>query len=288
MFQELKEWRNRVKGNTLYQWIEAFVVILPIAFVIRTWGYGLYQVPTGSMETTMLVGERFIADKFTLFFKQPVRGDIISFNNPNFSYSKHTVVHLIQQYVWGPDNWTKRVIGEPGDHVQGKIIDGTPVVFINGKQLDEPYLNKYPLLEIAYPVNAFNLVPRSYDPKYSYQEQPFYRMSTQEVRQGKNICQLLGRPDVLYPHTPLQSWQQGSDQYDVHLGSDEYWVMGDNRLGSYDCRAWGPLKSSLIHGKIKLCLWSIDSSSGWWIWDLVRHPISFWKMIRWNRCLKAI
>jgi len=45
--------------------IAEFIALLMIIFLIRTIGFGLYQVPTGSMETTMLVGERFFADKFT-------------------------------------------------------------------------------------------------------------------------------------------------------------------------------------------------------------------------------
>ena len=48
--------------------IKEIVTLLFVVFLIRTFGFGLYQVPTGSMETTMLVGERFFADKFTVLF----------------------------------------------------------------------------------------------------------------------------------------------------------------------------------------------------------------------------
>ncbi|MDZ4123965.1 MAG: S26 family signal peptidase, partial [Hydrogenophaga sp.] len=53
---------------------EIFIILLVI-FLIRTFGFGLYQVPTGSMETTMLVGERFFADKFTPLFRPIKQGD---------------------------------------------------------------------------------------------------------------------------------------------------------------------------------------------------------------------
>lgn len=46
-------------------------ILLLIAFFIRTFFYGLYQVPTGSMETTMLVGERFLAEKLSVWFSSP-------------------------------------------------------------------------------------------------------------------------------------------------------------------------------------------------------------------------
>ena len=87
--------------------------LLLVVFVIRTFGFGLYQVPTGSMETTMLVGERFFADKFTYnFIRSPKRGDIIAFNDVMYHYSDNKLKRFVEEYVWGPSNVTKREIGE--------------------------------------------------------------------------------------------------------------------------------------------------------------------------------
>src|SRR3972149_7564534 len=108
------------------------VGLLLVVFLIRTFIFGLYQVPTGSMETTMLIGERFFADKLTVWFLPVQHGDIISFNDPTYPYSNSSLMYLFQQYVWGPSNWTERVIGLPGDHLQGAIEDGKPVVYRNG------------------------------------------------------------------------------------------------------------------------------------------------------------
>ncbi len=57
---------------------------------------------------------------------------------------------FLQRYVdilWGPSNWTKRVIGIPGDHVKGvsKTVSRSSISM--AKKLDEPYLNKWPLLK---------------------------------------------------------------------------------------------------------------------------------------------
>lgn len=281
------KWWNRPNKSTFAEYVQAFIVIVPIAFVIRTWGYGLYKVPTGSMETTLLIGESFVSDKFTYsFLRNPRRGEIIAFNEPDsskFRYSKNRFMRWFQHYIWGPENWTKRVVGLPGEHIQGKVEDGKTVVYINGEKFEEPYLNKYPLINTG-DYNA----PRSYDPKVAYDKQPFYRMNGMKVRQMKRICEENGYTCELPPGTPIVG-ASGSDIYDVVLktkekdGIDEYWVMGDNRLGSSDSRAFGPLDGSHIHGKIIFRLFSIDSNFGWFIFDLLSHPIDFFKRIRWSR-----
>lgn len=46
-----------------------------------------------------------------------------------------------------------------------------------------------------------------------------------------------------------------NERNDVILGDDEYFVMGDNRPGSSDSRAWGPIRSKAIIGKVWLRYW---------------------------------
>jgi signal peptidase I len=286
------KWWNRPNKSTFAEYLQAFIVIVPIAFVIRTWGYGLYKVPTGSMETTLLIGESFVSDKFTYsFLRNPKRGEIIAFNEPNsskFQYSTNPTKKMFQKYIWGPENWTKRVVGLPGDHIEGKIENDHPVVYINGKKFDEPYLNKYPLVYTG----EYD-APRSYDSNYSYEKQPFYKMNGLKVRQTKRILEENGLPTERKPGTPILG-AGGSDIYDVHLkskekdGIDQYWVMGDNRLGSGDSRAFGPLEGDLIHGKIMFRLFSVDSNYSWILIDMLMNPISFWSRVRWSRWLQWV
>lgn len=286
------------KQQTWLGSISEIVILLLIVFIIRTIGFGLYQVPTGSMETTMLVGERFFADKFTYLFRGPRHGEIISFNDPVYPYSDNKAKRLFEYYVWGPSNWTKRVIGVPGDHVQGKIEDGKPVVYLNDKKLDEPYINKYPLIKIwrdnpalrgesiEKAIRSGTIVPpewRSYDPAVSGEDQPFYRFTEQEVMRDAQ-----GEPQLLWPDTVDQTPFRNCDEFDVKLGADEYWLMGDNRKGSKDCRYLGPVKGELIHGRIVFRLLSMDSSEGWLLLDLIKHPIDFFKRVRWSRCMQIV
>ena len=302
MLKRSSDWLDR------QAWYVQVVVILGLVFLIRTFFFGLYQVPTGSMETTMLVGERFFADKLTVWFTPIKRGEIISFNEPVYQYSKNPLVNVWQRYVWGPSNWTKRVIGIPGDHVQGKIEEGRPVIYLNGEKLDEPYVNRYPL--IAGLTEMPNLQSNkifgnasihyfSYDPTKPWHEQPFYATAISSAQLVKNlpynIRDLIQKDfPLLEPGTPLQD---GGDVFDVQLGENQYWVMGDNRLGSWDCRGWRDaegklihhLDGRLIHGRIVLCIFSLDSLNGWFTTDLIQHPMDFFtKMMRWSRCMRFV
>ncbi len=287
LVQKFHQWRKRPNKSIVAEYLETFIIILPIAFLIRTVGYGLYKVPTGSMETTILVGEGFFSDKFTPLFIPIKHGDIIALNDPTFIYSDNYWVDLFQRYVWGPTNWTKRVIGIPGDHIRGVIEDGKPVVYRNDVKLDEPYLNKFPLITL-YKNNRIQ-APRSYDPAYSYSDQPFYSFNDYEAELGKRWSDMYGQEWLLMPGTPsFDHYGRNVDIFDVHLAPNQYWCMGDNRLGSKDSRFLGPFDGKLIHGKIVFRIWSIDSNESWLIFDLIKHPLDFWKRIRWNRFLQRV
>lgn len=314
--------------KTFIDHITEFISLLLLVFFIRTFFFGLYQVPTPSMESTMLVGERFFADKLTYWFRKPQKGDIIAFNDPEYIYSKKNIVRLFEKYVWGPSNWTKRVIGIPGDIVEGKIEDSKPVVYVNGVKIDEPYLNQLPIIHLwtddpeilresiekelaaimrGGKVAGLNIEQllmqkwaqrttfRTYDPSKSYDDQPFYRINKNRIINTQD-----GNPDLLWPATPISQYNDSTvrkqtkrywnktDIFYVELGMDEYWCMGDNRLGSKDSRFLGPIKEDQIHGRILFRIWSVDSDESWAIIDILKHPIDFWTRVRWTRFLQLV
>jgi signal peptidase I len=268
-------------NSGFWRQVREILVLIVLVIAIRTFVFGLYVVPSESMETTMLVGERLFADKLTPFFKPFKHGEIISFCDPLYEYSANHFVNLFQRYLYGPRNWTKRVIGIPGDHVQGVIEDGKPVVYRNGKRLDEPYLNKYDLVPMQ-------VGWRSFDSTKSFAEQPFYHLDPDVVRYTQLTYERRGHPPVLHPGTPLPEYCSGSDIFDVTLGDNQYWTMGDNRLGSGDSRQWGPLDGKLIQGRIIWRIVSIDSNETWLFLDILKHPIEFWSRIRWGRFFQAV
>src|ERR1700737_1004605 len=105
---------RKSRGAAVVDYIRELAGLLLIVFLIRTFGFGLYQVPTGSMETTMLVGERFFADKLTIWFTPIKRGDIISFNDPVYDYSDNYFMNMYQRYVGGtPWAWIQYFMGQP-------------------------------------------------------------------------------------------------------------------------------------------------------------------------------
>ena len=267
--------------------------LLLFIFCMRTFFFVIYQVPTGSMEATMLVGERFFADKFSMWLRFPQRGEIIAFNDVRFPYSSHPLIRFFQEYIWGPIDFCKRVIGVPGDRVRGVIEGGKPVIYINDVRLDEPYLNPYPLLGIW---NKGQHTMVSYDPLIPYDQQKLYCIDPTKVMQvaGDKLNAKLtgdfateftidqnGRILQLPEVASKSHWGGGSDEFYIELEPNQFWVMGDNRRGSTDSRAFGPIKDphALIHWRI----WSHDSDEAWWIWDLIKHPIDFWARMRWNR-----
>lgn len=315
----MTELRKRKQG--FWYQVRSITGIILIAFVIRTFFYGLYQVPTPSMENTMLVGERFFADKLTVFFRDPVRGEIVTLNQPTFKYSDHWFTNFWQRYVGisigahgidsGPSNWTKRVIGMPGDELKGVLEDGKPVIYIKKPtdhdfvKLHEPYLNQYPVIATFKSNRHDPFTYRTWDPTKALDQQPFYQFSKGEIELGKMRARdYYGEKAVKSPGTTYESrvdkaeqpWITSEvengigvlDEFYVKLGENQYWLMGDNRLASHDSRAWGPVNKQLIHGLIKFRIWSLDSDQSWWIFELLRHPVKFWHKVRWSRCLQFV
>jgi len=280
-----------VKQTSFFRQCIEFIGLLLIVFVIRTFIFGLYQVPTGSMETTMLVGERFFADKLSYWLRAPKRGEIVALIQPvGYKLSSNPAMELFQRYVWGPQNWTKRVIGGPGDHVRGVIEDGFAVVYLNGQKLNEPYLNRYPLIRTHLDNEIHD---RSFDPALPLYAQPFYRLKESEV-----VLDATGNPRLKYPSEVVRSntppelrgnrFWDGSDEFSVQLKNDEYWLMGDNRRGSKDSRYFGPVKQKDIFARIVFRLFSIDSDESWLIIDIIKNPVAFWHKIRHGRNLQLI
>src|SRR5436305_9219628 len=81
------------------------------------------------MEHTLNINDRVLVNKLVYDFRAPQRGEIVVFNSPPAWRGDPTETDFI-----------KRVIGVGGDHV--RCCDAKHRIIVNGKPLDEPYLDK--------------------------------------------------------------------------------------------------------------------------------------------------
>ncbi|MEH1016784.1 signal peptidase I [Micromonospora sp. CPCC 206060] len=102
-------------------------VAILVAWLVRAFVLQTFYIPSPSMEHTLNIWDRVLVNKLVYDFREPERGEIVVFKAPiEWSHNPEG------------EDFIKRVIGVPGDHVvccdqEGRIV-------INGQPLDEPYL----------------------------------------------------------------------------------------------------------------------------------------------------
>ena len=128
-------------------WRDLVVIVvaaLALTVLLKAFVVQVFSIPSGSMENTLLPGDRILVSKIVYKFRPIARGDIVVFSGagswdaPNpppsnwFAGAWDDAVNLVG--IAGPDtDYVKRVIGVPGDHVvccnaQGKVtVNGVPL-----------------------------------------------------------------------------------------------------------------------------------------------------------------
>ena len=123
------------------------VMAFVLALLIKTFLVQAFFIPSGSMEPTLVPGDRVLVLKVPYYFSEPDRGDIIVFEDPDPSgVPDRGVVGGFFHWMFEglgvqrPDSedFIKRVVGTPGDTVWGK--DGQ--VYVNNEPIEEPYLTQ--------------------------------------------------------------------------------------------------------------------------------------------------
>lgn len=120
--------------------IEAAVVLVAIliGLAIRVGVYETAIVTSGSMENTLQVNDRMLIDHRASLRGTWKRGDIVLFNDPESWKTSTQNAPGNAEPAEDGDELVKRLIGMPGDEVT--IFQN--VVYINGVQIDEPYLKE--------------------------------------------------------------------------------------------------------------------------------------------------
>ncbi len=114
------------KKKEILDWLKVILAAVAISFILNNFVIVNAQVPTGSMENTVMTQDRVFALRLSYLFENPQRGDIVVFPLPDDE----------------SQNYLKRIIGLPGDTVE--IKDGK--VYINNTEepLQEDYLKEKP------------------------------------------------------------------------------------------------------------------------------------------------
>jgi signal peptidase I len=151
-----REAASPVRGGGVGGWLRetALIVVsaLILSLLIKTFLVQAFFIPSGSMEQTLLVGDRVLVTKLAPGPFDVHRGDIVVFKDPggwlpepdrtDQSRLQHAVTSTLTFIGLLPqdsgEHLIKRVIGLPGDTVE--CCDPQGRVMVNGVALDEPYL----------------------------------------------------------------------------------------------------------------------------------------------------
>src|SRR5579863_5651750 len=207
-------------SNDVIGSVQSLLGTIVIAIFVITFVVQAFQIPSQSMENTLLVGDYLLVNKLCyggaglgdhlMPYQKIARGDVIVFHYP---------VDPAQHFV-------KRVIGVPGDRL--RLI--SKKVWINGKPLDEPYVR-------------FLEPPNGRDPNSIYRDN-FPRPDLYVMNmEGKWLLQM----------------KRLMEDGQLIIPEGNYFVMGDNRDDSEDSRYWGFVPRENIIGRPLLIYWSMRS-----------------------------
>ena len=242
------------RSSAVLELIRTVVFAVLIAIAIRTFAFEPFNIPSGSMIPTLLVGDYLFVSKLSygysryslpfslpllsgrIFFTEPERGDVIVFKKPTDTST----------------DFIKRLIGLPGDTIQVKA----GVLYINGEPLKREPVE--PFIEID-PFGRRLVVPQ-------------YVETLPSGRQHR-ILESSGDQGV-------------SDNTEIYKVPDGYYfMMGDNRDNSVDSRdaRVGPVPRENLVGRAEILFFSTDGSGAWWEvwkWPLATRFSRLFRVIR--------
>ena len=238
----------------LWETVKVVFQALLIALVVRTLLFQPFNIPSGSLVPTLLIGDYLFVSKYSygyskhsipfspplfegrIFGSEPKRGDIAVFKLPKDNST----------------DYIKRVVGLPGDKIQ--VIGG--VLHINGKAVQRERVEDY----------------ETTDERGRIVKVPRYRETLPN-----------GVSHFIIEREGDRGYWDNTNVYTVLPG--HYFMMGDNRDNSTDSRDdanVGEVPAENLVGRAEIIFFSIDENASLW------RPWEWPKYIRWNRMFERI
>jgi signal peptidase I len=250
-------------------WIENIKTIVYaglIAIVVRTVAYEPFNIPSGSMEPTLLVGDYLFVSKYSygysrfslpfspplfqgrIFGSLPKRGDVAVFKYPRDTST----------------DYIKRIIGLPGDHIQMKQGQ----LYINGEECPRE------------PMGNYDTDDNGYVQREKLYIETLPNGVRHEILKATDGTDASRRPGF----DPAKDFDP-NNTIDYVVPPDHVFAMGDHRDNSADSRfmnAVGFVPVENLVGRAEILFFSIDAEHPW-------YEIWWWPFeIRWSRLLQRI
>ncbi len=239
--------------------------LLLCIFLVRSFIFEPFKIPTGSMIPTLLIGDLIVVKKFAyniidpLFYNRilnihkPKRGDIVVFKypiNPNIFY-------------------IKRIIGIPGDKIIYSFLTKSLSIYPNCGNIQ--YCNNklninYSNLIISNFIQTFTDVGINFEKIYTNRQinKNFVQLMQKKENLGNNICYTILINPEKQDQLTFYYKQTGKSLAEWVVPNNQYFVMGDNRDYSADSRYWGFVPEEYLVGKATAIWISLNKKEGKW------------------------
>ncbi len=216
-----------------------------IFMVIRPYFFQTFQIPSGSLVPTCMVGDYIGLNKSIYRYTEPKRGDIVVFRPP---FEACGPKDLEEDGKTVKVDFVKRLIGLPGDTIE--IHQGH--VFVNHKPLWEPY-RQY--------TQSLNSEHTSFRVLEGAEREAVPKANWKLVRYKGDLIPLnytefdsnhMGSSYDVAPKYQIEDpaeWAKARALPAEKIPDGYFLFMGDNRNGSFDGRAWGLVHRSAIIGR---------------------------------------
>ena len=239
------------KEGGIAETVRVIVHALIIALVIRTFGVQPFNIPSGSMMETLLIGDFLFVSKYTYGYSRfsfPLSPALFSGRIPGAWTPERGDIVVFRPPLEENTDYIKRLIGLPGDRIQMK--DG--LLYINGQPVKRERLSNWT----------------------DEDNQQTIKRWRETLPNG-----------VSYETLDLED-RGALDNTDVYtVPADHYFMMGDNRDNSSDSRVLsrvGYVPFENIVGKAQIIFFSVGHGEA--AWQFWRWPWS----VRWSRLFTIV